>query len=115
MEREHSIAATDGNYKRQMSGLALAVAEHEKAPAERGQVARKRQPSILPHSVVGAFVVIVVPVVLVFDNFFAKLKEALDPAEKAETAGDLLKILIAQLLQFGDVVEVGGGHDVGVV
>ena len=36
MEREHSIAATDGNYKRQMSGLATTVLEHEKAPAEAG-------------------------------------------------------------------------------
>ena len=59
---------------------------------------------------------IVVPVVLVLKDFlFAKAKETFDPAEKAETSGDLLKILIAQLLQFGDVVEVGGGHDVDVV
>ena len=55
---------------------------------------------------------IVVPVVLVFDNFLlAKAKETLDPAEEAKTSGDLLKILITQLLQFVDGVAVGGGHD----
>jgi len=36
VEREHSIAATDGNYKRQMSGLTTEVLEHEKAPTEAG-------------------------------------------------------------------------------